>query len=112
MLESSSSPKIGAEAGTKTGVPGAARFPADAYEQQDAIFAKAYDVVRNGVAQAVFPAASIAVTSRGKLVALKAFGHFTYEPDSPSVTIATVFDLASVLGLSEPPVTVALVTGS
>ncbi len=30
------------------------------------------------------------------MVALKAFGRFTYEPDSPAVTVATVFDLASV----------------
>lgn len=38
----------------------------------------------------------MAVTSQGQLVALKAFGRFTYEPDSPAVTVATVFDLASV----------------
>jgi CubicO group peptidase (beta-lactamase class C family) len=80
----------------KTGNQGATRFPAPAYEQQDSIFATTFDVIGNGIAQASFPAASIAVTWRGKLVALKAFGRFTYEPASPPVTIATVFDLASV----------------
>jgi CubicO group peptidase (beta-lactamase class C family) len=88
LSESSSSLKTGSQAAT--------RFPAPACEQQDAIFATAFDVIRNGIAQASFPAASIAVTWRGKLVALKAFGRFTYEPASPPVTIATVFDLASV----------------
>jgi CubicO group peptidase (beta-lactamase class C family) len=43
-----------------------------------------------------FPPASLAVTSRGKLVALKALGRFDYEPDSPQVTTTRVFDLASV----------------
>ena len=53
-------------------------------------------MINKAIAQAAFPAASIAVTSKKKLVALKAFGHFTYEPDSPPVTTASVFDLASV----------------
>ena len=43
-----------------------------------------------------FPAASIAVTSHGRLAALKAFGRFNYQSDSPAVTTASVFDLASV----------------
>jgi CubicO group peptidase (beta-lactamase class C family) len=52
--------------------------------------------MQKGIAHRVFPAASIAVTSHGALVALKAFGRFTYESSSPLVSIATVFDLASV----------------
>jgi serine-type D-Ala-D-Ala carboxypeptidase len=80
----------------KTGSQAVPRFPVPAYAQQDAIFAPAFDVIQKGIAHAAFPAASIAVTCRGKLVALKAFGHFTYEPGSPPVTVATVFDLASV----------------
>ena len=80
----------------KTGSQDAARFPAPAHGQQDAKFAAAFDVIQKGIEQRVFPAASIAVTSQGKLVALKAFGKFTYEPDAPAVSTATVFDLASV----------------
>jgi serine-type D-Ala-D-Ala carboxypeptidase len=79
-----------------TGTRTAAHFPAPAYEQQDAIFSRAFDVLRVAIGDRGFPAASIAVTSRGKLVALKAFGRFTYEIDSPEVTTASVFDLASV----------------
>jgi len=44
----------------------------------------------------VFPAAATSVTYRGQLVALKGFGHFTYEADSPKTASDTVFDLASV----------------
>ena len=87
LSESFSSPKTSNQA---------ARFPAPACEQQDAIFAPAFDVIQTSIAQAAFPAASIAVTCRDKLVALKAFGRFTYELASPPVTTATVFDLASV----------------
>jgi CubicO group peptidase (beta-lactamase class C family) len=79
-----------------TGTGSAAHFPARAYEQQDVVFDRAFEVLRQGIAERAFPAASVAVTSGGKLVALKAFGHFTYDPDSPEVTAATIFDLASV----------------
>ncbi len=88
MSEFSSSPK--------TGIQDVPRFPAPAYERQDAVFSKAFESLRDAIAQRAFPAASIAVTCQGKLVALKAFGRFTYEPDSPQVTSASIFDLASV----------------
>jgi CubicO group peptidase (beta-lactamase class C family) len=80
----------------KTGVKTAAPFPVAAYEQQDAVFGRAFDVLRQAVAEQAFPAASLAVTRRDKLIALKAFGRFTYEPDSPAATTASIFDLASV----------------
>ena len=80
----------------KTDSQAVPHFPAPAYEQQDTRFGAAFDVIQKGIAHSVFPAASIAVTSQGKLVALKAFGKFTYEHDAPAVRIATVFDLASV----------------
>ena len=44
----------------------------------------------------LFPGCAVAVTHQGKLVALKAIGHFTYEPQSPEVSAASIFDLASV----------------
>ncbi len=78
-------------------------------------------MLREAIADRAFPAASIAVTSANKLVALKSFGHFTYEESlegAPSlslrflpgqacpersqrggdfdVTPATLFDLASL----------------
>ncbi|HXM22420.1 MAG TPA: serine hydrolase domain-containing protein [Terriglobales bacterium] len=71
-------------------------FPAPAHQQQDAVFAPAFELIRQAIADRAFPAASVAVTHHGNLVGLKAFGRFTYEPDSPEATTATVFDLASV----------------
>jgi serine-type D-Ala-D-Ala carboxypeptidase len=65
-------------------------------EQQDRTFSSAFSILDAAVADRAFPGASIAVTHRGRLVALKAFGRFTYDSDSPLVTPATLFDLASL----------------
>jgi CubicO group peptidase (beta-lactamase class C family) len=69
---------------------------APAYERQDTVFARAFEILSQAIAAHAFPGASIAVTRKNKLVASKAFGRFTYEPDSPEVTTGTIFDLASV----------------
>jgi CubicO group peptidase (beta-lactamase class C family) len=71
-------------------------FPAPAYDRQDTVFAAAFDLLRNAISARAFPAASVAVTHRGKLVCLKAFGHFLYETDTPETTTASIFDLASL----------------
>jgi serine-type D-Ala-D-Ala carboxypeptidase len=71
-------------------------FPAPAYEQQDAVFAPAFELIRQSIADHAFPAASVAIAHHGNLVGLKAFGRLTYEPNSPEATTETVFDLASV----------------
>jgi serine-type D-Ala-D-Ala carboxypeptidase len=71
-------------------------FPVAAYEQQDGRFAAAFEILCKAVTDKVFPAASVAVISRGKLFALKAVGRFTYQPASAEVTIECIFDLASV----------------
>jgi serine-type D-Ala-D-Ala carboxypeptidase len=73
-----------------------ASFPVPAHEQQDTIFASAFELIRQAIADRAFPAASVAITHRGNLVALKAFGRFTYEPDSPEAITGGVFDLASL----------------
>ena len=65
-------------------------------EHQDSIFDTGFSLLEDAIAARAFPACSLAVTHRGKLVALKALGHFTYEADSPAITTATIFDLASV----------------
>jgi CubicO group peptidase (beta-lactamase class C family) len=82
-----------------------------ACQHQDNVFSSALSILDDAIAQHAFPAASVAVTYRGNLVALKAFGHFTYEPTSTGptsfsrtvreggalvVSPATLFDLASV----------------
>ena len=69
---------------------------AHSFAQQDTVFLRAFNVLREGIAALAFPAAAVAVTSRGKLVALKAFGRFTFDAQSPVVAGETIFDLASV----------------
>ncbi|MFZ0817642.1 MAG: serine hydrolase domain-containing protein [Candidatus Sulfotelmatobacter sp.] len=68
----------------------------DAFECQDEVLDSAFSILQSAIAQRAFPSASVAVTHRGRLVASKAFGRFTYEPDSSPVTTATLFDLASL----------------
>jgi CubicO group peptidase (beta-lactamase class C family) len=63
---------------------------------QDDRFHNAFDVLEKAIAARAFPACSIAVTFRGELVAHKALGRFTYDPASPEVTTATLFDIASL----------------
>ena len=84
-----------------------------AFEHQEKVFKAAFSVLESAIAARAFPAASIAVTHRRRLVALKAFGHPVYEMESEGaqslsrrslqghggafdVTPATLFDLASV----------------
>jgi CubicO group peptidase (beta-lactamase class C family) len=70
--------------------------PLIAFDHQDQIFSSAFCILEAAISARAFPAASIAVTQQGRLIALRAFGNFTYEPDSPQVDISTLFDLASV----------------
>ncbi|HEY6337844.1 MAG TPA: serine hydrolase [Candidatus Sulfotelmatobacter sp.] len=53
-------------------------------------------MVESAVVARAFPAASIAVTFEGRLVAWKAFGRLTYDSGSEVVTAVTLFDLASL----------------
>ena len=67
-----------------------------AFDLQDKQFSRAFAVLREAIEQRAFPAAAIAVTHRGSLIALQGFGRFTYEDDAPPVQPDTIFDLASV----------------
>ena len=67
-----------------------------AFELQDKQFARAFALVRDAIEQRAFPAAALAVTHRGSLIALRGFGRFTYADDAPLVQPDTIFDLASL----------------
>ncbi len=85
-----------------------ARPPIPDFDHQDQAFPAAFSILEAAIAARAFPAASIAITHQGKLVALKAFGRFTYESAEKGaprflreggdfeVTNATLFDLASL----------------
>jgi len=53
----------------------------DAFDGQDEIFSSAFSILQEAIANHAFPAASVAVTHRDRLVVLKSLGHFTYEDD-------------------------------
>jgi CubicO group peptidase (beta-lactamase class C family) len=78
---------------------------APAFQQQDVKFRAAFDIARGAIEEGVFPGASIAVTINGRLLAWKALGRFTYDPESPSVSPTTIYDLAS---LSKPIATTTM----
>jgi len=70
--------------------------PTSAYDDQNERFGAAFRVLEEAIAARAFPAASVAVTYQGNLVALHTFGCLTYEANSPQLSPETLFDLASV----------------
>jgi len=84
-----------------------------AYDNQDTVFASAFSEIENAIYARSFPAASIAVTQAGNLIAQKAFGMPVYREDlegAPSLSRSsrqggdfdfpikaeTLFDVASL----------------
>jgi CubicO group peptidase (beta-lactamase class C family) len=88
----------------------------EAFEHQDQVLAQPFALLQEAITNQAFPAASVAVTHRGKLIAQKALGHFTFDPPPSEVvkgapflasfarsgdfnfpaTPTTLFDLASL----------------
>jgi CubicO group peptidase (beta-lactamase class C family) len=65
-------------------------------EGQNERFRRAFSVLTQAIEARVFPCCSLAITYRGKLVAHKALGRFTYEPSSTAASIDHLFDIASL----------------
>jgi len=65
-------------------------------EDQDTRFRRAFDVLTQAIGRRTFPGAAVAITLRGRLIALRGLGRFTYAPDSTAVTADSIWDLASV----------------
>src|SRR5262249_18427429 len=57
---------------------------------------RAAEILLHGILDRAFPAAAIEVGRTNGPVWQRAFGTLTYDPESPHVTIDTVFDLASL----------------
>jgi serine-type D-Ala-D-Ala carboxypeptidase len=72
------------------------RIPIAQFANQDEVFRQAFAVLSQAIDEKAFPGASVAITHSRRLVALKAFGRFTFDQDSPEVTVDSIFDLASV----------------
>jgi CubicO group peptidase (beta-lactamase class C family) len=71
-------------------------FRRKAYQNQESVFAAPFELISTSIAARAFPGASIAIVHGGNLVALKAFGGFTYDPNSSRVLSSSIFDIASV----------------
>jgi CubicO group peptidase (beta-lactamase class C family) len=76
--------------------PAGFSFLVQNFVAQDDRFRGAFGILEKAIADHAFPACSLAVVLRGELVAHKALGHFTYDPASPEVSLASIFDLASL----------------
>jgi serine-type D-Ala-D-Ala carboxypeptidase len=63
-----------------------------AHEMQDEVFSQAWSVLHDAISAHAFPAASVAVTQQGRLIALKAIGSFVYagNKDEPTQTSEAV----------------------
>ena len=59
-------------------------------------FPRVDEVVKNAIENKTFPGTVILVWKDGEKIFEKAFGHFTYETESPIVKTNTIYDLASV----------------
>lgn len=59
-------------------------------------FDAALTLLRDAIEARVTPGASFGVLYRGEVLALEAAGRLTYEPESPEVCPATIYDLASL----------------
>lgn len=59
-------------------------------------FSKVERIVNNAIDDSAFPGAVVLVEKNGKVIFEKAFGHFTYDKNSPPMTLTTLFDLASL----------------
>lgn len=72
----------------------------EAYNQQDEVFGRAFAILEAAIADRSFPAASVAVNYRGRLVAQKSFGRLTYDADV--VSYARPLRKAEDFGLAVP----------
>jgi CubicO group peptidase (beta-lactamase class C family) len=71
----------------------------------DGILSDAYNVLETAIADSVFPGAQIAIVRNDTLIASRSFGRQTYDLDSPAITPATIYDLASVTKVAATTVT-------
>jgi CubicO group peptidase (beta-lactamase class C family) len=78
---------------------------ADATAGQQERFAAAFRLIEEAIATRAFPGAALAVAHRGRLLAWRGFGRFTYESNSPQIRRDCLWDLAS---LTKPIATVSM----
>lgn len=71
-------------------------------------FDRAYRILQEAIDARAFPGCAFGVLAGGEVVLQDALGHFTYEPDSPAVTAATIYDVASITKIAATTATAML----
>ncbi len=59
-------------------------------------FPEAFGVLQEAIAAQAFPGCAFGLLARQQVILSDSLGHFTYEPDSPSVAPETLYDVASL----------------
>ncbi len=59
-------------------------------------FANVDEIINKAIIDSAFPGAVVLIEQNGKIIYEKAFGHFTYDKNSPVDKLTTLFDLASL----------------
>ena len=77
-------------------VPDSSRSPDNSSDQSEGRFGAAYRVLEEAIAARAFPGCAFGVLAGGQVVLKDALGRFTYQPESPTVTAETSFDVASL----------------
>ncbi len=60
------------------------------------VYSKIDSIVNDGIAKGAYPGCQVLAMQNGRILYRKAFGHQTYDSNSPAITMNTVYDLASV----------------
>jgi beta-glucosidase-like glycosyl hydrolase/CubicO group peptidase (beta-lactamase class C family) len=68
-------------------------FQTDVFQKQ---FENVESLILNAIKDSIFSGASLLIAKDGEILFEKAFGRFTYDPNSNSILPNTIFDLASV----------------
>jgi CubicO group peptidase (beta-lactamase class C family) len=63
-------------------------------------------IVNDALDKKAFPGCVVVAVKEGKIIYDKAFGHYGFEPGSPSMTEGSIFDLASVTKISATTISV------
>ena len=66
------------------------------YQQHEYDFTQVEEIIQSAIKDSAFPGAVVLVSKEGKIIYDKAFGHLTYDDTSATVTINTIYDIASL----------------
>jgi beta-glucosidase-like glycosyl hydrolase/CubicO group peptidase (beta-lactamase class C family) len=88
-------PGVDLKAGFGLKVPGDPMKLQPMEVRSEALLQPAFTTIENAIADKAFPGATLAIGYRGK-VSYHAFGHLSYETNSPVVRLDTMYDLASL----------------